>query len=137
MAAVAQEHPRVRRWNRLRIKQAVEGWLFIGPVMLGVLFFQFYPILVSMYASLTNWTGLTPPEFIGVDNYVRLLTRDRFFTLSHDKDQAENLERRNERRNCEKEQCGRQQRDRHMTKATPGACPVDLGCFVELLGDTL
>jgi multiple sugar transport system permease protein len=82
VAAVAQEHPRVRRWTRLRVKQAIEGWLFIGPVMAGVLFFQFYPILVSMYASLTNWTGLTPPEFIGVDNYVRLLTRDRFFTLT-------------------------------------------------------
>jgi len=62
------------RWRR-----HFEGWVFIGPVIIGIMAFQIVPILVSMYASLTNWNGLTSPEFIGVENYVKLVTDDPFF----------------------------------------------------------
>ncbi len=57
----------------------LEGWCFIGPVMLGILAFQFVPILVSMYASLTTWDGMNAPAFTGLANYRRLLLEDAFF----------------------------------------------------------
>lgn len=53
--------------------------MFIGPVILGILAFQLVPILVSIYASLTRWDGMNPPEFTGGDNYRRLVTEDDFF----------------------------------------------------------
>jgi multiple sugar transport system permease protein len=63
----------------------LEGWMFIGPVIGGILAFQLVPILVSVYASLTEWDGMNTPEFTGVSNYRELVTEDRFFreTLSN------------------------------------------------------
>lgn len=83
MTTVAMGQRRGRwRPSRSRLEEHFFGWLFILPVVIGVCFFQFYPILVSLYASLTNWTGLNDPSFVGLDNYTRLVTADRFFRLT-------------------------------------------------------
>lgn len=37
------------------------------------------PILQSLGLSLFRWDGITPMEFVGLDNYVRMLTRDDVF----------------------------------------------------------
>jgi multiple sugar transport system permease protein len=79
MAVGAVSRPLPGRMSRRRLRRNVEGWIFIAPVMFGVLAFYFVPILVSLYTSFTNWDGLTPHAFIGLDNYERLLTRDQFF----------------------------------------------------------
>ena len=73
--------PRLSRQAR----RDIEGWLFIAPVVVGVLAFYFFPILVSLYTSFTNWDGLTQREWVGLFNYERLLTRDETFreTLWH------------------------------------------------------
>jgi multiple sugar transport system permease protein len=55
------------------------AWLFVLPVVLGIGIFQIYPTLFSLYASMTQWNLLTPPRWIGLDNYVDLFTTDRFF----------------------------------------------------------
>jgi multiple sugar transport system permease protein len=63
----------VARTKRRRTRrQAVEGWVFILPVVVGILAFQLVPVLVSVYASFTNWTGLNRPRFVGLDNYLRM-----------------------------------------------------------------
>ena len=67
-AAVAASPARRRRSRR----QTIEGWLFIGPVVLGILTFQFVPVMVSVYASFTDWSGLSDPDFIGLGNYQRM-----------------------------------------------------------------
>jgi len=82
MATTLVTHRFPRRISRMRLQEHFFGWLFILPVVIGVLSFQFYPILVSIYASLTNWTGLNNPSFVGIDNYTRLVTEDRFFRLT-------------------------------------------------------
>lgn len=79
MAANALKPRPTARTSRRRWRQHLEGWAFIGPVIFGILAFQFVPILVSIYASLTNWDGMNPPEFTGVDNYQRLVIEDGFF----------------------------------------------------------
>lgn len=62
-----------------RLRQNLTGWLFIAPVVFGVVAFQFFPILVSMAASLTAWNGISAPRFVGFDNFVELFTRDPLF----------------------------------------------------------
>jgi multiple sugar transport system permease protein len=62
-----------------RLRQNLTGWLFIAPVVFGVVAFQFFPILVSMGASLTAWNGISAPRFVGFSNYVELFTRDPLF----------------------------------------------------------
>lgn len=82
MATMAVTRRRRRHISWMRLQEHIYGWLFIMPVVIGVLLFQFYPILVSIYASMTNWTGLNNPSFIGADNYTRLLTADKFFNIT-------------------------------------------------------
>lgn len=53
------------------------GWLFIGPLILGILAFQGLPVVVSIFTSFTNWDGITAPKFLGLGNYVRMFTEDR------------------------------------------------------------
>lgn len=55
------------------------AWLFVAPVALGILIFQVYPVIFSLYISFTRWNFLTPPRWIGVKNYVDLFTTDRVF----------------------------------------------------------
>jgi len=55
------------------------AWFFVLPVVLGIGIFQIYPTIFSLYASMTQWNLLTPPRWIGLDNYVDLFTTDRFF----------------------------------------------------------
>lgn len=71
---VARSRPRRTR------RQVVEGWIFILPVVVGILAFQLVPVLVSVYASFTNWTGLNKPSFIGLDNYLRMPSDPLFFS---------------------------------------------------------
>lgn len=56
----------------------MQGWIFIGPLMAGILGFQILPMAVSLYASLTDWDGITVPTLVGVDNYAGL-SQDPFF----------------------------------------------------------
>jgi multiple sugar transport system permease protein len=63
-------------------RQAVEGWLFITPVLLGTLVFSFMPVIFSFVASLTDWDGINPPGFTGLANYLKLLNGDKYFTSS-------------------------------------------------------
>jgi multiple sugar transport system permease protein len=62
--------------------QNLAGWLFVGPVIFGVIFFQLAPVLASLYVSLTNWSGLNTPTFLGLGNYAELFTRDDSFYAS-------------------------------------------------------
>lgn len=63
----------------MRRREEFTAWLFITPIVLGVLIFQIYPTLFSLYISFTQWNLLTPPKWIGLRNYVELFTTDRFF----------------------------------------------------------
>jgi multiple sugar transport system permease protein len=73
-----------RRPARKRVKvkpkrQNLAGWLFVGPVIAGVLFFQLAPVAASLVVSLTNWSGLNAPKFLGLENYKELFTADDTF----------------------------------------------------------
>ena len=63
----------------MRVRRDIEGWLFILPVVIGVLGFYFVPIVVSLYTSFTNSDGLSQRDWVGLFNYERLLTRDDTF----------------------------------------------------------
>jgi multiple sugar transport system permease protein len=64
----------------MRRREELTAWLFISPIVLGILIFQLYPTLFSLYISFTQWNLLSwPPKWIGVANYVTLFTTDRFF----------------------------------------------------------
>lgn len=65
-----------------RTQRKVVGLLFVAPVVLGTLVFDIAPIIVSFVAGFTQWDGINQPQFVGLDNYIRLFTGDRLFKVS-------------------------------------------------------
>jgi multiple sugar transport system permease protein len=58
------------------------GWLTISPWILGFIVFTMFPFVASLYFSFTKYDVISSPEWIGLENYNRLLTRDRLFPLA-------------------------------------------------------
>ena len=57
---------------------SVGAWplLFIGPLMLGVLIFYYFPIIGNLYTSLTKTNAFGGDQkFVGLDNYSSLFSR--------------------------------------------------------------
>jgi len=74
-----------RRRTSLARREAIEGLLYISPFLLGFLIFTAYPMVASAYLSLTKYNIITPPQWIGLDNYVEAFTKDKLFGSSLDK----------------------------------------------------
>ncbi|MFF0732368.1 carbohydrate ABC transporter permease [Streptomyces chartreusis] len=47
--------------------------VFIAPALLGFAAFLLWPTLRGIYLSFTRFNLLTPPEWVGLDNYVRMV----------------------------------------------------------------
>ncbi len=54
-------------------QEALEGFLFLSPNLIGFLLFLAGPLLLSLYTSFTNWDGFGTRDWIGFANYARLL----------------------------------------------------------------
>ena len=61
----------------LRRRRAALGYLFLLPILLGILVFTAGPVFVSFGLSLFRWNIFRPPDFIGLDNFERLLADRR------------------------------------------------------------
>jgi len=56
------------------------AWLFLAPTLIGLAVLSAGPILAALGISLTRWDLLTPPKFVGLDNFGQLLADRRFLT---------------------------------------------------------
>ena len=76
--------PKLDRTRRLHKRGRWTGFFYILPWLIGFAVFQLYPFLASLFYSFTKYSFGKVPEFIGLDNYIRLFTRDKQFlsTLS-------------------------------------------------------
>lgn len=54
------------------------AWLFLLPNFIGFLVFIVYPVLKSFIISFYNWDGLTEKKFVGLQNYIQLLSDETF-----------------------------------------------------------
>src|SRR4051812_7042145 len=76
----AKQQPPTRPLPRHRADtQTFWFWLMAGPAMLGFVLFSLGPMLASALLSLTRYDVLTPPKFIGFDNYFYLMREDPAF----------------------------------------------------------
>jgi multiple sugar transport system permease protein len=57
------------------------GLLYLSPALIFVGLFTAYPFLQMIWVSLTNWTLIEPPRFVGLDNFSRAFA-DRQFWIS-------------------------------------------------------
>ncbi|CAN5328440.1 MAG: sugar ABC transporter permease [Chloroflexota bacterium] len=71
--------PTPRPTRRRFSEETIAGYITISPWIIGFLVFTAIPFFASLYFSFTRYDVINPPEWVGLDNYTRLLTEDRYF----------------------------------------------------------
>lgn len=63
-----------------RRREAFAGYAFIAPWIVGLIGLTLGPMIASLYFSFTEYSVLSAPEWIGVENYTRMWHDDLFWT---------------------------------------------------------
>lgn len=50
------------------------GAVFLAPYIIGLLIFSIIPVIFLVYFSFTEYNLFNPPEFVGLKNYINVLT---------------------------------------------------------------
>lgn len=66
----------VKRWFN---EEARTAWLFLFPSMVGFIVFYAVPFVRGLMVSFTNWDMLQDPQFVGLQNYARLIQDPDFW----------------------------------------------------------
>ncbi|MFW6116699.1 MAG: carbohydrate ABC transporter permease [bacterium] len=69
---------RIRFLGSVRNRRRLWGLSFVMPVLLFFAVFAFYPMLNALYVSMTDYSLIRPPEFVGWSNYGRMVYDPRF-----------------------------------------------------------
>lgn len=82
--AIARANPQGRQrffFSRLtrRQRKALLGYAFISPWIIGFLIFVLGPIIASGVLSFYKYNLLSPPEWVGLANYDRIINQDPLF----------------------------------------------------------
>lgn len=67
------------RRHRRKLSDNVSGYILMAPWLVGFFLMWLLPAMVSVYYSLTDFNMLKAPNFIGLQNYVRIFTADPTF----------------------------------------------------------
>ncbi|MDL5054874.1 sugar ABC transporter permease [Oscillatoria laete-virens NRMC-F 0139] len=65
--------------GKQRTREALIGYLFILPALIGFIIFYALPAVRGLLISFTNWNLLTPAEYVGFQNYQRLFNDPGFW----------------------------------------------------------
>jgi multiple sugar transport system permease protein len=55
-------------------REALYGYLFISPWLIGFLLFTIGPMLASLYFSFTDYNIVNPPTWVGLANYTKIFS---------------------------------------------------------------
>ncbi len=69
------------RGGGIRGREGLSGWLFTAPVIVLIVLFLVVPILMALWVSVSNWTGIGSPfsssvKYVGDRNYRFLLAEN-------------------------------------------------------------
>jgi len=65
--------------RRRGARNALHFYLFVSPWLVGFFLLTAGPLIFSLYASLTKWTGISPPHFSGLLNFRQMFSGDDRF----------------------------------------------------------
>jgi len=63
-------------WRRVR-RQTLVGWLFVLPALVMYGLFVLQPLILTVQYSLYRWDGVGPATWVGLSNYVTVLSEPR------------------------------------------------------------
>lgn len=64
----------MERKTKIKLKRNVQGWVFVTPLIVYFLVFQLAPMVIAFIISFTKYDGIRAPEWVGIDNYIAVLT---------------------------------------------------------------
>src|SRR3954463_2064314 len=70
--------PAPRVWLRPVGRHHLWGYVFLAPMLLLLVTFKLIPMIQAFRLSLTSYDLLSPPRYVGLDNYVNLMSDTRF-----------------------------------------------------------
>lgn len=65
-----------RGWRK---REGRLAYVFLTPWLVGMVCFVVGPVILSLVMSFTDWSLLDDPQFVGLDNYERMLTGEYRF----------------------------------------------------------
>jgi multiple sugar transport system permease protein len=78
-AARVSAAPTTQRGRRRGLnEESRAGLVFVAPFLIGFVIFTAGPLIYSLYLSFTSYDVLSPPVWVGLRNYQRMLTDARF-----------------------------------------------------------
>lgn len=78
-SAISRRQGRYRQ--RYNGKEMLAAFLFLLPLLAGILLFFIVPIIETFYYSFTRWKGIGAQQWIGINNYIKMFTRDVKFGM--------------------------------------------------------
>jgi len=63
--------------STLKRREAITAYTFLLPTMVGFLIFVLGPMLAAIGLSFFDWNLLSPPKFVGLENYATLISDRR------------------------------------------------------------
>ena len=60
-------------------RHKLTGFLYVAPALAFVLVFTAYPLIQMVWISFNNWSLITPPRYVGLDNYTRMAADKQFW----------------------------------------------------------
>jgi multiple sugar transport system permease protein len=63
---------------KMSTQDAIWGYVFLSPWILGMIFFTGGPIIASLILSFCDWDLITPPKIIGFGNFIKMFSDSRF-----------------------------------------------------------
>jgi multiple sugar transport system permease protein len=77
-----REIPADRKGSALKKAENRAAYAFLTPWLIGIFCITALPMLASLYLSFTDYRVVSPPNWVGFENYHRLFTGDRRFIKS-------------------------------------------------------
>jgi multiple sugar transport system permease protein len=78
-----RQRARRRRLGPMERHNLKWGLIFISPWLFGFIVFGIFPILYTFYLSLTRYSGIKAPVFIGIANYQRMAADPLFLKAAY------------------------------------------------------
>ena len=84
MTALRERTPHSRTVHARRTRTTITAYLFLLPSAIPLVWFVITPMVRAAWTSLHEWNLLTPMRWVGLENYVDLLTdRDTLAVFGH------------------------------------------------------
>lgn len=77
--ATSSQRTRARPRISKQLRDDLRAYLFVSPWIISLLVFTAYPMLASLYFSFTKYNVVQPPEWVGLNNFQRMVTQDPLF----------------------------------------------------------